>query len=96
MQYYVILNTESAAELVRTRGSLTQNYVPYLIVNDLMYSSPSFPPGTSPPFTLSRDFTHLLHRICEVQIYIRDKVLCDCVTFGKPTQRTGQEKLPAV
>ena len=50
-----------------------------------MGSSPSFPPGTSLLFTLSKDSTHLLHRICEVQVYIHDKVLCECTTFSKQT-----------
>jgi len=37
---------------------------------------------------LSKDSTHLLHRICEVQIYIRDNMLGQVIVLllvNKPT-----------
>ena len=46
----------------------------HLITDALVPRSPSFPPDTSLPFTLSKDSAHL-YRTCEVQIYIRDNVL---------------------
>jgi len=57
-------------------------------------SSQSFPPDTSLPFTLSKDSTHYLYRICEVQLYVRDKALQYVIVLPlvkKPTQRTGQK-----
>ena len=51
---------------------------PHLTVNALKCSSPSFPTDASLPFALSKDSTHLLHRICEMQINIGDDML-DCV-----------------
>jgi len=40
-----------------------------------MRSSPSFPPDISLPLTMCDDSAHLFYRICEVQIYIHDKVI---------------------
>ena len=68
---------------------------PHLIVTALVCSSPSFPPDTSLPFTLSKDTANLFYRICEVQIYIRDNVLGYVTVLplvNKGTHKNSTEK----
>jgi len=50
---------------------------------------PSFPKDTFLPFALSKDFTHLLDRICEMQIYICDDVLEYVIVLSKKQQQTA-------
>jgi hypothetical protein len=41
----------------------------------LIKSITAFPKDTTLPFTLSKDSVHLIHRLCELQVYIKNGIL---------------------
>ena len=41
-----------------------------LLLNALWNSSPSFPPDTTLPFPLGKDYVHALYKLCNVHVYI--------------------------
>jgi hypothetical protein len=54
---------------------LPQINSPTTLMESLMRSAPAFPKDTTLPFPLSKDSTHLLFRLCELQIYIKNGIL---------------------
>jgi hypothetical protein len=40
-----------------------------------LMSVPTFPKDTTPPFPLSKDSVHLLFRLCQLQVYIKNGIL---------------------
>jgi hypothetical protein len=48
---------------------------PATLMESLMRSAPAFPKDTTLPFPLSKDSTHLLFRLCELQVYIKNGIL---------------------
>jgi hypothetical protein len=48
---------------------------PRVIIETLQKSSPMFPKDTMAPFTLSKDSSNLLLRICDVHIYLKNGIL---------------------
>ena len=43
---------------------------PTLLLDALRNSTPSFPPDTTLPFPLGKDYVHALYQICDVRVYI--------------------------
>jgi hypothetical protein len=43
---------------------------PTLLLDALRNSSPSFPPDTTLPFPLGKDYIHALYQLCNVRVYI--------------------------
>jgi hypothetical protein len=43
---------------------------PTLLLNVLRDSSPSFPPDTTLPFPLGKDYIHALYQLCDIHVYI--------------------------
>jgi hypothetical protein len=48
---------------------------PATLMDSLIKSSPAFPKDTTLPFPLSKDSTHLLFRLCNLQVYIKNGIL---------------------
>ena len=48
---------------------------PRLLIEALQKSASGFPKDTMAPFTLSKESSHLLLRICDVHIYLKDGIL---------------------
>jgi hypothetical protein len=48
---------------------------PIALMDALLKSAPSFPKDTTLPFPLSKSSTHLLLRLCELQVYVKDAML---------------------
>jgi hypothetical protein len=69
--------------IVNARKGILQPQVvsPGLPMVDLTRSIPSFPKDRIAPFPLSKDSTNLLHRICDVHVYLSDGILGYMVTL---------------
>jgi len=53
------------------KGTLPQRVAPpTLLLDALRNSSPSFPPDTTLPFPLGKDYVHALYQLCDVRVYI--------------------------
>jgi len=53
------------------KGSLPPRVTPpTLLLEALRNSSPSFPPDTTLPFPLGKDYIHALYQLCNVHVYI--------------------------
>jgi hypothetical protein len=48
---------------------------PTTLMESLMRSAPNFPKDTTLPFPFSKDSTHVLFRLCELQVYIKNGIL---------------------
>jgi len=48
---------------------------PDALMGSLIKSSQAFPKDTTLPFPMSKDSTHLLFRLCELQVYIKNDIL---------------------
>jgi hypothetical protein len=58
------------------KGVLQPQFIsPTTLMESLMRSSPAFPKDTTLQFPLSKDSTHLLLRLCELQVYIKNGIL---------------------
>jgi hypothetical protein len=58
------------------KGVLKPQFIPpATVMESLMRSAPAFPKDTTLPFPLSKDSIHLLFRLCELQVYIKNGVL---------------------
>jgi len=58
------------------RGILQPQIVsPTTLMDSLIKCSPAFPKDTSLPFPLSKDSSHLLIRMCNLQVYIKNGIL---------------------
>jgi len=45
------------------------------LVANLVKNAPAFPEDTTLPFPLSKDSTHLVVRVCSLQVYINEEIL---------------------
>jgi hypothetical protein len=45
------------------------------LVASLVKNAPAFPEDTTLPFPLSKDSTHLVVRVCSLQVYINEEIL---------------------
>jgi len=57
------------------RGMLPQVISPATLIESLMKSAPAFPKDTTLPYPMSKDSTHLLIRLCELQVYIKSGIV---------------------
>jgi hypothetical protein len=58
------------------RGMLQLQVIsPATLIELLMKSAPAFPKDTNVPFPMSKDSTHLLIRLCELQVYIKSGIV---------------------
>jgi hypothetical protein len=48
---------------------------PTTLMESLMRSAQAFPKDTTLPFPLSKDSTHVLFRLCDLQVYIKNGIL---------------------
>jgi len=58
------------------RGVLQPQVIsPAILMESLMKSVPAFPKDATRPFPMSKDSTHFLIRLCELQVYIKNGIL---------------------
>ena len=61
---------------------------PTLLLNALRDSSPSFPPDTTLPFLLGKDYIHAVYPLCDIHVYIYKERLGYVVTVPLVHKRT--------
>jgi hypothetical protein len=53
------------------KGTLSPRVAsPTLLLDALRNSSPSFPPDTTLPFPLGKDYNHVVYQLCDIHVYI--------------------------
>jgi hypothetical protein len=57
------------------KGMLQPKIISPTTLMESLMSAPAFPKYTILPFPLSNDSTHLLFRLCELQVYIKNGIL---------------------
>jgi hypothetical protein len=63
--------------IINAQKGVLQPHVisPTTLMDVLIKSIPAFPKDTALPFPVSKDSTHLLLRLCELQVYIKNGIL---------------------
>jgi hypothetical protein len=56
------------------RGTVQPQIIsPKELMDKLIRNAPAFPEDTTLPFSMSKDSTHLLFRLCSLQVYINEE-----------------------